>query len=94
MLSFRDLNSQLPALEVLRALGLECSVIHRPQWRGRCPFHDSRTGRTLSVSLTERKWQCWSRECRQHGDLIDLWARVKGLSLVEAARQLKEEFRI
>jgi hypothetical protein len=94
MIDFRRLNEQLDSLAVVRRLGLEIAWVFATYVRLRCPFHDSRSGRSFDVSRLNRHCYCHSRECHWRGDLIDLTAAVLGCSLVEAARRLKEEFRL
>ena len=93
LVNFAALNQSLDASAVLRALELHCVSIGVYQWRGRCPFHASQSGKTLSVSLTRRKFLCHAARCGRHGDLIDLWAGVRGLTLRAAALELAERFR-
>jgi DNA primase len=64
-----------------------------PQRRCSCPLHrgDAR-GRTFSVNLDDNVFQCFDNKCAQKGDVIDLWASVKGLSLREAALDLAHTF--
>jgi hypothetical protein len=92
MVDFRRLNESLDALAVVRALGIEIAWVFSAQIRCRCPFHQSKSGRSMSVGRSARHWYCHSRECHQHGDLIDLWARLRGVSLPTAAREMKERF--
>src|SRR5713226_5413599 len=63
------------------------------QRRCACPIHrgDGR-GRTFSVSLEEDVFQCFAKECGAKGDVIDLWAAVRQLSLREAALDLVRTF--
>jgi DNA primase len=63
------------------------------QRRGACPLHrgDAR-GRTFSVNLDDNVFQCFDKKCGQQGDVIDLWAAVKGLSLRAAALDLVNTF--
>lgn len=96
MIDFQRLNLALPTLDVLRALGLACKTRTTEHWRGQCPFHESTSGRSrsLEVSIPLRKWHCHSRACGQYGDLLDLWAGVRRVSLLTAARELAREFGI
>jgi DNA primase len=63
------------------------------QKRCTCPIHrgDAR-GRTFSVNLEEHVFQCFDPACAAKGDVIDLWAKAKGLSLRIAALDLIETF--
>ena len=53
-----------------------------PRCRGPCPIHrgDGR-GRTFSVHLADNVFHCFNATCGKQGDVIDLWATVKGMSL-------------
>jgi hypothetical protein len=49
-------------------------------------------GRTFSVHLGDNVFQCFDARCAAKGDVIDLWATVKGLSLRDAALDLVQTF--
>jgi hypothetical protein len=91
---FDHLKRQLPLARVLDQLGLSARLRGRgPQRRGACPLHrgDAR-GRTFSVNLDANVFQCFDKQCRQKGDVIDLWAAIQGLSLRAAALDLVHTF--
>jgi hypothetical protein len=93
-LDFAHLKRQLPLARVLDQLGLSARLRGRgPQRRGPCPLHrgDAR-GRTFSVNLDANVFQCFDKRCGQKGDVIDLWAAAKGLSLRAAALDLVHTF--
>jgi transposase len=93
-LDFAHLKQQLPLTRVLDQLGLSSRLRGSgPQRRCACPLHrgDAR-GRTFSVNLDDNVFQCFDKKCGQKGDVIDLWASVKGLSLREAALDLVHTF--
>jgi len=93
-LDFAHLKRQLPLARVLDQLGLSARLRGSgPQRRCACPLHrgDAR-GRTFSVNLDNNVFQCFDKTCGQKGDVIDLWARVKGLPLREAALDLVRTF--
>jgi hypothetical protein len=93
-LDFAHLKRQLPLTRVLEQLGLSSRLRGGgPQRRCACPLHrgDAR-GRTFSVNLDDNVFQCFDKKCAQKGDVIDLWASVKGLSLREAALDLVRTF--
>ena len=54
-----------------------------------CPFHNDRTP---SMKLNEDYFYCFG--CGAHGDVIDLVARLFGLSSFEAAQKLAQNFGI
>jgi transposase len=93
-LDFAHLKHQLPLARVLDQLGLMSRLRGSgPQRRCACPLHrgDAR-GRTFSVNLDANVFQCFDKKCGQKGDVIDLWAAAKGLSLREAALDLVRTF--
>lgn len=93
-LDFAHLKRQLPLARVLEQLGLSSRLRGSgPQRRCACPLHrgDAR-GRTFSVNLDDNVFQCFDKKGAQKGDVIDLWASVKGLSPREAALDLVRTF--
>jgi DNA primase len=87
-------KKQLPLARVLDQLGLLAKLQgNGPQRRGPCPLHrgDGR-GRTFSVNLHEHVFHCHAAGCQKHGDVIDLWASVMGMSLRDAALDLVRTF--
>jgi transposase len=94
MIDFAHLKQQLPLARVLDQLGLTAKLRGRgAQRRGPCPLHrgDAR-GRTFSVNLDEHVFCCHAKGCGRHGDVLDLWAAVHGLSLRAAAVDLVNTF--
>jgi transposase len=91
---FAHVKRQLALTRVLDQLGL-LGRLRGPgaQRRCTCPIHrgDAR-GRTFSVNLEANVFQCFAKECGAKGDVIDLWAGVRGLSLREAALDLVRTF--
>jgi transposase len=93
---FAHLKEQLPIARVLDQLGLTARLRGPgPQKRGPCPIHrgDGR-GRTFSVHLGENVFCCFDKTCGHKGDVIDLWASVKGMSLRDAALDLVQTFNL
>jgi transposase len=94
--NFGHVKRQLPLERVLDHLGLTGRLRGAgPQQRCACPIHrgDAR-GRTFSVNLQENVFQCFEARCGQKGDVIDLWAALRGLSLREAALDLVRTFHL
>jgi transposase len=94
-LDFAAVRAQVTMTQVLRHLGVLDELRGSgPQRRGRCPIHaqagDRR--RTFSVHLTKNVFQCFDPDCKAHGNVLDFWAALRGLPLVEAARQLATTF--
>jgi transposase len=93
---FAHVKRQLPMARVLDQLGLTARLRGKgPQQRCTCPIHrgDAR-GRTFSVHLEQGVFQCFDARCGAKGDVIDLWASVKGMSLRNAALDLIATFNL
>jgi transposase len=93
-IDFAHLKSQLSMGKLLDHLGLSARLRGEgKQRRCACPIHrgDGR-GRTFSVNLTENVFCCFDSRCGKQGDVIDLWAALKQMSLREAALDLVRTF--
>jgi transposase len=96
-IDFVDLKSQLPLERILAHLNLLPTLRGTAQQRrGPCPLHDhgKGKGRTFSVQLDHNVFQCFDARCGKKGDVIDLWAAVKGLSPRDAAIDLVTTFNV
>jgi len=92
---FAALRQRVTMEQVLHHIGILGELRGSgPQRRGRCPIHaqpgDRR--RTFSVNLQKNVFQCFDPECNAHGNVLDFWAALRGLPLVQAARQLADTF--
>ena len=87
-IDYHQLRSQISMREVLDRIGFQPTWQHNPQLRGRCPIPGCRgpSGRSFSVHLTRQVYHCFA--CHSHGNALDLWAAVRGLSLHPAAVEL------
>jgi DNA primase len=93
-IDFAHLKKQLTLARVLDQLGISGTLRgNGEQRRGPCPIHrgDGR-GKTFSVHLGDNVFQCFDAKCAKKGDVIDLWASVKGMSLRQAAIDLVHTF--
>ena len=96
VIDFAHLKRHLTMARVLDQLGLASRLRGSgPQRRCTCPLHrgDAR-GRTFSVNLDKNVFQCFDPACAKKGDVIDLWATVRGLSLRQAAIDLVRTFNL
>jgi transposase len=95
-IDFAHLKRQLSMARILDHLGLTARLRGSgPQRRSPCPIHrgDGR-GRTFSVNLDDNVFQCFDAACSKKGDVIDLWASVKTMSVPEAAIDLVRTFHL
>jgi hypothetical protein len=95
-----NVRRQVSTEQVLKHLGL-FDQLHRSggsrsQYRGTCPIHvgDGKPRRTFSVNLDKQAFRCFSPECAAHGNVLDLWAAVRQLTLREAALDLMDTFHL
>ena len=82
---FTDVKTHINTQEAARQYGLE---INR-YGKALCPFHNDRHP---SLYVADDHYYCYG--CGEHGDVIDLTARLFGLSLYEAAKKLSYDFGI
>src|SRR5262249_2967429 len=94
-LHFSHVKSQLPIPPILEHRQLVASLSGLgSQRRGACPVHGQGKGRTFSVHLEDNLFRCFDPQCGIKGDVIDLWAAVKGLKLRDAALELVTLFHL
>lgn len=60
------------------------------RWMAQCPLHDDHS--PSFVVFPNGKWKCFG--CGEHGDAVDLVAKVFNLKLIEAARMIARDFGI
>ena len=82
---FSDVKTHINTQEAARRYGLE---INR-YGKALCPFHNDRHP---SLYVADDHYYCYG--CGEHGDVIDLTARLFDLSLYEAAKKLAYDFGI
>lgn len=83
MIDFLSVKHALPSPAVARA------YVGEPNRAGfiRCPFH---ADRTPSMKIYADGFHCFG--CGAHGDVIDLVGRLFGLSAMDAAKKLNDDF--
>ncbi len=88
-MSVFEVAGLVTARQAAERAGIQMRPRGRRAW-ARCPIHGERTA---SMMFDEAgKWHCFG--CNSGGDSIDLYAALYGLSLLDAARRLAEEFGI
>ncbi len=87
-IDYQQLRRQITMREVLDRIDFQPTSRHGPQLRGRCPIPGchSTSDRSFSVHLGRQVYQCFA--CHSHGNVLDLWAAVRGLSFTHAALDL------
>lgn len=73
---------------VLELMDYRATSRRGEQLRGACPFHTSETSspHCFSIHLSRGLFHCF--RCGAHGNQLDLWSQVRGLSLHDAALDL------
>jgi len=89
-IDFAKVKEQLTCKRVLMSEGWQAVSEFRDTVRGPCPLHRSRSKRSRSMALTGPVWYC--HYCKRGGDVIDLWAEMRSLTLLEAAHDLVNRF--
>jgi transposase len=99
-IDFAHLRSQVTIEQVLKHLGLfdqlRRTAGSRSQYRGTCPIHvsDGKRRRSFSVNLDKQAFRCFYPECGAQGNVLDLWAAVRGLPLRQAGLDLMDTFHL
>jgi DNA primase len=96
-IDFAALREQISLEQVLSHSGILGELRGSgAQRRGRCPIHAAAGDRrrTFSVNLKKNVFQCFDPSGNAHGNVLDFWAALRGLPLVEAARQLAATFHL
>jgi DNA primase len=87
-IDYQRLRQQITIREVLELIGFQATWRRGPQLRGACPIPGccGTSGRSFSVHLTRHVYHCFTCHC--HGNALELWAVIRGVSLYQAALDL------
>ena len=87
-IDYKAVRSQIPMERVLELIDYRPTSRRGHQLRGACPFHTSKSPepRCFSVELKKGVFRCFT--CGAQGNQLDLWARLRCLSLHQAAIDL------
>jgi DNA primase len=85
---FDRVRSEITMEQVLSLLEFQPWKRSGLQWYGRCPLHESTSGRcrSFSVNLAIGRYSC--HRCHSHGNQLELWAAATKLPLHQAAIDL------
>ena len=84
MTDFQQIRSSVQIEEVAKWLGIEVRG-----GKAKCPFHNDQTP---SLSFKDGRFKCFG--CNVSGDAIDLVAKFRHVSTVEAAQLISESFHV
>jgi hypothetical protein len=79
-----DQARAISLLEISERLGLDLRRVGQ-SWRGPCPLHGGEH-RNFAINPEHGRFKCFV--CGEGGDGIELWMRVRGVSFVDAVREL------
>jgi DNA primase len=87
-IDYSQLRRQITMRAVLDLVGFRATWRRGSQLRGPCPILGCRctSGQSFSVHLARQIYHCFA--CRSHGNALDLWAAVRGLTLHHASLDL------
>lgn len=89
---FKEVSARANIADVAALLGLKLKK-SGDQLRGPCPVHPN-GDRSLVITPSKGLWFCFEPSCRKGGDVIELVAKVKGVSQKEAAQFLASHYEI
>jgi hypothetical protein len=88
---FQSVQSLVPMARVLELLGFKARHRRGSQIHGPCPVHKSQSKRSRSFSVHVATDLCFCHKCGFPGNQIQLWAKVKGITVYAAAIDLCNE---
>lgn len=59
-----------------------------------CPIHQGHNPRQLKVTPSGRGFHCFGKDCRAHGNVIDLVSALDSVPFREAAIKLAHDFQV
>ncbi|MDP1592268.1 MAG: CHC2 zinc finger domain-containing protein [Prosthecobacter sp.] len=83
---FAEVKARFSIEQVAALLGLD-GKMQNGQLRCACPVHDGGS-RALVITPAKEAFYCFAPECKTGGDLIELYAHAKQLSVKDAALEL------
>jgi len=91
---FEVVRSAIPIARVLELAGFIAVARTGSQLRGTCPLHASirPSSRTFFVNLDTNRFRCF--KCKAAGGQLELWAKIQGITVYEAAADLCDRFGI
>jgi DNA primase len=85
---FDVLRREITMQQVLDEIGFRATRRDGDQLRGPCPVHGSTStsSRLFSVNVSTGRYYC--HKCKSHGNQLELYAAVHGITLYQAAIDL------
>jgi hypothetical protein len=88
-IDFAEIKGRVTELQVADMLGLTLKKSGNT-WRGHCPICKNNNQRALAIT-PGKGWYCHG-DCKSGGDVLELVARVEGVTPRQAAVLIKERF--
>ncbi len=89
--SFQELKDRVSLEDILARYGLTDTLTKRgDNLVGKCPLCERPKGKSFSVSLKGRGWQCFA--CQRHGNIFDLVMFKEGSADIREAALLIQEW--
>lgn len=92
---FKAVKAAVTMQMVLDHYGVKSLTKSGDELRGACPIHKgSSRGKNFTVNLRKNAFNCFSKDCRARGNVLDFVAVMERCELREAAVKLAEWFKI
>ncbi len=89
---FAALKQRVSILQVIEMLNLTAGLkAEEDRLLGHCPIHKGSDEREFIVTPAKGLWLCHG-QCNAGGDMIELVARMRGIGVVQAAREIAHYF--
>ena len=96
--TIKDIHDKLDVGALLRFVNYRTDTVQEigDQIKCFCPIHKEAVFRTLCVNKTQKNYRCSYSLCagNRGGDLIDFYARLKGMDYDDALQELVEKMRL
>lgn len=86
-----QLVKQINIVEIINRYNIVELKQRGRRWMAQCPLHDDHSP-SFVVFPNNGKWKCFG--CGEHGDAVDLVAKVFNIKLIKAARMIARDFNI
>ncbi|MCE5293038.1 MAG: CHC2 zinc finger domain-containing protein, partial [Chlamydiales bacterium] len=91
-MNIKEINKNLDPYTVLNSIGYEGSqpTQSETEIRDFCPIHKGDNQKSLAINISNKTFYC--HNCAASGDLVGLYAKAKGITDFDAAKELDQGF--
>lgn len=93
---FKVVKQTVSMQMVLDHYGINGLAKYRDELRGKCPIHhgSAKSNKTFCVNLHKNAFQCFAKDCKARGNVLDFVSRMERCDIHEAALKLQTWFKV